>query len=110
MFSSLIEFFKSIGIKALVLTAAALIFAGGAGFLAATALGVGSADPARTVTVDVGTGEQGLPGPPGPKGEQGVQGPIGPSGASSCPTGYAAGVLVINHPGGQTTIWTCLKN
>jgi hypothetical protein len=83
--------------------AAALILAGGAGFLSATALGVASQGPPRTVTVNVATGPQGPPGPAGP------QGPPGPAGvAAACPAGFDPGELVINHPGGQTIIWTCL--
>lgn len=54
-------------------------------------------------------GDTGDTGPQGPKGDQGDRGPKGEPGASSCPSGYEAGNLVINHPGGQTTIWTCLK-
>jgi hypothetical protein len=104
---------------------------------ASTALFVGSvsAQDIRTVTVDVGTGEQGPPGPAGPagpagpKGEAGadstVPGPAGPAGppgpqgppgeggggggpCEGAPAGYAAGILVFNAPGGQQSIWTCL--
>jgi hypothetical protein len=52
----------------------------GAGVLAATAVSQSSADPARTVTIDVATGPQGLPGPPGPKGSTGPPGPKGDTG------------------------------
>ena len=106
-----------------------LALAGASGFLVATAVG-GQAPPARTVTVNVGTGQQGPPGPrgeqgpPGPRGEQGprgpqgeqgprgLQGPPGPSGGGGfdCPAGYEAGRLVINHPGGQTATWTCIAD
>jgi len=79
---------------------AALVLAAGAGVLTATALGTGAADPTRTVTIDVGTGPQGPQGPPGPP---------GPAGATTCPAGYELADLVINHPGGHTTILTCLK-
>src|SRR5262245_36623280 len=89
------------------LLGAALVLATGAGTLAAVALGTSSQEPSRTVTVNVGTGPRGEPGPPGP---QGVPGPPGPPGATACPVGYSAGKLVINHPGGQTAIWTCLEN
>lgn len=58
----------------------------GAGYLAATALSQSGA-PTRTVTIDVGTGEQGPPGPPGPAGPagppgegSGTPGPAGPAG------------------------------
>src|SRR5262245_56828440 len=86
---------------------AGLVLAGSSGFFAATALGVGSQAPTRTVTVHVGTGEQGPPGPPGPPGPQG---PKGEPGAQSCPVGFSHGVLVLNAPGGQVTIATCLKD
>lgn len=36
-------------------------------------------------------------------------GPIVGGGTTNCPTGFTPGELVINHPGGQTSIWTCLK-
>ncbi len=83
-----------------------LVLAGSSGFLAATAVGAGNAASARTVTVNVATGPRGPAGPPGPKGDPGPQ---GPPGSTSCPAGYTAGELVINHPGGQTRTWTCLK-
>jgi hypothetical protein len=111
--------------------------AAGSGALAAHAIAEATSAPIRTVTVDVGTGEQGPPGPAGPKGEpgpqgaqgeQGVPGPIGvqgppgstgppgPPGAdgadgspcSGAPAGYTPGILVLNTPGGQTRIYTCL--
>lgn len=103
----------------------ALAFAGASGFFSARALGVGDATPVRTVTVNVGRGTPGPPGPAGPRGPagsdgargpqgetgargpQGESGPRGPAGLE-CPAGYEAGVLVLNAPGGQTTIWTCL--
>ena len=107
---------------------ASLLLAGGAGYLTSQALGVGKKTEARTTTVNVATGvsgPQGEPGPPGPKGDTGAQGtkgdpgaqgppgppgPQGPSGATACPTGYTEGALVINHPQGQVTIWTCIKD
>jgi hypothetical protein len=79
------------------------------------------------VTIDVATGPQGPPGEtgprgePGPKGERGEigpvgpvgpQGPPGPGGGGPCdgaPPNWLPGVLKINHPGGQTDIWTCLE-
>ena len=113
----------------LVLSALGLGLAGTSGFLVADSRGAG--EQVRTVTVNVGTGEQGPPGPTGPpgpagargpqgeRGERGEQGPPGPRGPQgppgsggggfSCPSGYEPGKLVINHPGGQTAIWTCLQ-
>jgi hypothetical protein len=78
-----------------VLAAGALALAGLAGALAAAAISNAQSDPARTVTVDVGTGERGPAGPPGPAGLE-------------CPSAYEPGVLQINAPGGQVRIWTCL--
>ena len=83
---------------------AALVLAGTAGFFVAASVGT-SAGPAQTVTVNVPTGATGPTGPPGPTGPAG---PPGPAGGNTCPAGYAEGSLVINHPGGQVTLWTCL--
>jgi hypothetical protein len=70
-------------------------------------------------------GPKGEPGPPGPagpvgaKGEKGDKGdvgpagpigPVGPPGAVDCGTGFHTGIVVINHPGGQVTIKTCVKD
>jgi hypothetical protein len=85
---------------------AALVFAAGAGFLTSQAVGVSSQGPARTVTINVPTGQT---GPAGPAGPAGPPGPPGPSGAQTCPAGYELGAVLINHPGGQVTLWTCLK-
>jgi len=87
--------------------ALALALAGSAGFFASQAIGVGTQQPTRTVTVNVGTGEQ---GPAGPAGPQGDPGPAGAPGAESCPSGYTFGALVIDHPGGHVQIATCLQN
>jgi Collagen triple helix repeat (20 copies) len=125
--------------KQFLLLSLSLTLMGGAGFLAATALSQSSAEPIRTVTVNVATGPTGPAGPqgpkgdrgtqgePGPKGEQGVKGdtgaigpagpagppgPTGESGSGPCagaPAGYSPGFLKINAPGGQVTIWTCLE-
>lgn len=83
--------------------------AGAAGFGASQALGLGKADapPTKTTTINVGTGEQ---GPTGPAGPVGPPGPTGTGGAESCPTGSTFGAVLINHPGGQVEIWTCVKN
>ena len=65
-------------------------------------------------------GEIGPIGPQGPKGERGLKGdvgatgpagPPGPSGGGPCagaPQGYSPGVLILNAPGGQVKLWTCL--
>ena len=115
-------------LSSLLPLAVAIGLATSAGFLVATALGSSAAEAVRTVTVNVATGPRGPVGPPGPRGEQGPagprgesgpagptgprgpEGPPGPAGGDFCPAGFTAGTLVINHPGGQTTTWTCLKN
>lgn len=51
-------------------------------------------------------GIQGLVGPAGPKGEKGDQ---GEPGGLTCPDGFEIGKLIINHPGGKVTIYTCLE-
>jgi hypothetical protein len=117
--------------KPVVLGTVALTLAGGSGFLTSTALNAGAQTPTRTVTINIPTSGTGVPGPagpvgpagsPGPKGDAGPQGPAGPPGPTgpqgpagpsngpSCPAGYSEGVLVINHPGGQTSIFTCIKD
>lgn len=96
-------------IRPLLPLVAALVLAGGAGYGAATALGVGDAAPARTVTVNVATGPRGPAGPPGEQGPRGPAGPQGPAGLD-CPAGYSPGKLVINHPQGQVAIWTCIED
>lgn len=101
-----------------------------------TSQAVMAQDGVKTVTIDVGVGEKGDPGPIGPEGPEGPAGPDGPkgdkgeqgdagavgltgpagpagpkgdTGGVTCPTGFVEGKLVINHPGGQTTIFTCLE-
>jgi hypothetical protein len=90
--------------KPLVLLGSSLVLASGAGFLTSQAVGVGAQAPAKTVTINVATG------PAGPAGPAGPQGPPGPAGTTACPTGFSEGELVINHPGGQTLVWTCIGN
>ena len=86
------------------LAAGSLALASGSGFLASQALGIGKQAPTRTVTINVATG------PAGPAGPTGPAGPAGPAGTSGgCPAGFDPGELVINHPGGQVTLFTCLK-
>jgi hypothetical protein len=36
-------------------------------------------------------------------------GPAGAKGEAVCPAGFETGDLVINHPGGQVVLFTCLK-
>lgn len=79
---------------------AAILLAAGAGFLSSVALGVGSAEPARTITIDVGAA--------GPTGPTGPAGPAGPPGLS-CPSGYEPARVVFNTPQGHQAIWTCLE-
>ena len=87
-----------------LLLGAAAVFAASAGFFVSQAFSAGTQAPTRTVTVSV---ENGATGPQGPKGEPG---PPGPAGSISCPKGFSEGDLVINHPGGQVTLFTCLKD
>lgn len=105
--------------QALLLTTA-LAMMGGSGYLTARALGQESAAPLRTVTVSVhngATGPQGPKGETGKQGEKGARGPTGPAGppgtggdlCAGAPTGYSPGILVINSPGGQVRIYTCIE-
>jgi len=67
-----------------LLAGAGLALAGTSGFLTSAALGVGQqAPPTKTVTVNI----------PEPGG---------------CISGYAPGILVLNAPGGQVKVYTCL--
>lgn len=121
-----------------VLLAAGLALTATAGFLTSQAFSAGTAEATRTVTVDVGSGTAGgqgptgPPGPPGPastvpgpkgeKGDEGARGPAGPPGpqgppgtggggggpCAGAPAGYEPGILVLNAPGGQVKLWTCL--
>lgn len=77
----------------------ALVLAGASGFLASTAFSTAPEQAVRTVTVTL---RNGATGPAGPRG------PTGPAGAESCPAGFEPGELVINHPGGQVTLFSCL--
>lgn len=117
------------GSKAAFMLTGALVFTGAGGFLASQAV-MAQDPPVKTVTIDVAKGEKGdpgavgpkgNPGPAGPKGEKGEPGPAGPTGPKGekgepgppggvkCIPGYVPGILVINHPGGQTKIYTCLE-
>jgi Collagen triple helix repeat (20 copies) len=103
--------------RTILLTAASLALAGTSGFLASQTLGAGA--QTKTVTISVANGPpgpKGDTGPAGPKGEQGPKGEAGPrgpqgeAGQANCPAGFSHGDLVINHPGGQVTLFTCLKD
>jgi Collagen triple helix repeat (20 copies) len=92
------------------------------GFFVASVVQGAPTQVAKTVTVTLKngatgpTGEKGVKGEPGAKGPAGPAGPAGargPTGASggtlTCPPGFELGEVVINHPGGQVTIYGCIK-
>lgn len=82
-----------------VVGASAFIAAGGFGAAAVIAQ---QQEPEKEVVIDLEEGPPGPAGPPGPKGDK------GDPGGTTCPTGYVFGKLTINHPGGQTVIFTCM--
>lgn len=124
----------------ILIMAGSLTLAAGSGYLASTAISAEETQAvgARTVTIQVGTGETGPPGPPGPPGPQGPagtgssggpqgppgetgpagpagpagpQGLPGPPGGLNCPAGFTAGELVFIQQGqGPTTSYTCIKD
>jgi len=61
--------------------------------------------PVVTTTISV---QNGATGPRGPAGPTGPTGAAGPAGATECPAGSEFGKLIINHPGGQVAIYTCI--
>ena len=111
----------------------------GYGTSVALGLTSASGPPTKTTTVNVGqgaTGPKGDPGPAGPKGDAGPAGATGPKGENGaagpagatgpagpqgpkgdaggggpqdCPTGSDFQAVVLNAPGGQVEIWTCVK-
>jgi hypothetical protein len=88
--------------------ATSMLAAGGLG-AAAIAASNSAPPPTKTVTITVGgTGPTGPSGATGSRGATGDTGPAGASGGFDCLTGYNPGILVINHPGGQTKIYTCI--
>jgi hypothetical protein len=94
--------------KPVLVMTAGLTLSALAGGLGAYAVTNSSAQvPTTTTTITLTDGE---PGPPGPAGPPGPKGEPGAGGPEDCPTGSTFGELVINHPGGQVTIWTCIKN
>lgn len=90
-----------------------------AGALAATSAGgffasqaVMAQDSGKVETITISDGKPGPAGPPGPAGKDGkdgAKGDKGDPGSFSCPAGFVEGRLIINHPGGQVTTYTCLK-
>jgi hypothetical protein len=86
---------------------AGLLFLVSGGLGTAAIVAAAGTTPARTVTVNVGTGVQGVAGPVGPAGPQG---PAGTGGNFSCPVGYTGGYLIINHPTGHLHTFTCLRD
>ena len=89
--------------KAVSIIGVSLVLAAASGFAVATAIGQEAPAPTKTVTITLKNGDQGPPGPIGP------QGATGPQGVLVCPNDFEIGDLVINHPGGQVTIYGCLK-
>jgi len=65
--------------------------------MVATAIGATAPPPEKTVTVTI------------PTNATGPTGPTGPPGTIDCPTGFVPGVLIVNHPGGQVSVYACLK-
>jgi hypothetical protein len=96
--------------RTLLFLAAGLALAGGAGYLTSQAVSSGAQTPTRTVTINLLGGQTGPQGPAGPPGPKGDPGPAGAPGAESCPAGYDFAAVVINSPGGQHQIATCLKS
>ena len=83
--------------RALLIVGMALLAVSGG--LTAFAFSATNQTPTKTVTINVATG---------PQGATGLAGPPGPPGPENCPAGSTFGKLVINHPGGQTSILTCI--
>lgn len=105
--------------KSISFIAISLVLAAGSGFFLAAAISQGAEAPAATTTITIRNGATGPTGPQGPQGERGPPGERGPTGPEGppgegggpclgAPEGWEPGVLVINHPGGQVRIWTCL--
>ena len=87
-----------------ILVGFGLVFAGISGFFVSSAVSQEPIPTPRTVVIDLPQ-----PGPTGPVGPPGPPGPPGPAGML-CPNGFSEGILIINSPGGQTKLWTCLGN
>jgi hypothetical protein len=108
--------------KAVLIGLLSLTLAATAGVITAVAIGAGSPPaPVRTVTLNITPGTPGPAGPAGPvgpagpagstgpKGDVGPAGPQGPSGSIACPSGFVPGLVIVNHPGGQVTLYSCIK-
>lgn len=90
--------------KIISITVLSLFLAGASGFAVSSAIGQGDPSaPTKTVVITLKNGDPGPPGPPGPKGDTGASGEV------TCPNGFENGEVVINHPGGQVTIFGCIK-
>lgn len=74
-----------------------LLLAGVSGYMVASAVGATAPPPQKTVTVTI------------PQSVTGPTGPTGPEGSIVCPDGFVPGLVVVNHPGGQVTIYACIK-
>ena len=85
---------------------ASLVLAALSGAAVSAAISQDPPPPTKTVTISV---KDGATGPTGPQGPQGPQGDPGTSGQFTCPTDFDVGDVVINHPGGQVTIYGCIK-
>lgn len=84
--------------KVFVIGIVSLLLAGITG--AMTAIAVGAANPpqpVRTVTVTLHDGATG------------ATGATGADGSIACPEGFVTGEVIINHPGGQVTIYGCIN-
>jgi len=80
--------------------AGTLLLAAASGYTIARALAASPPAPSKTVTITVSNGTT------GPTGATGV---TGPEGGINCPDTFVPGLVVINHPGGQVTIYACIK-
>ena len=83
-----------------LLMGGALAATAAGGFLTSQAITANAQGDVKTETITIKNGEPGPAGPPGPKGDPG---------GLTCPNGFVEGKLIINHPGGQTTILACLE-
>jgi hypothetical protein len=87
---------------------AGVLAAAGGAFAAVAITAASGQPPTETVTVNVGQGATGPQGPAGPAGATGPAGAEGAGGADQCPPGSTFKAVILNAPGGQTEIWTCV--